>query len=161
MDVSPMLVRICGALAVLKLFTLMFQSLVFLRTDLHAVLATALGTRNLRQVNRLRLVQGFRIASAADRAQLRAAHPRDLAVSRWYTLFYVLGVLWAVWFFKTWFYPSTFVVITWMGATLRNAPLGSEYWWQTAVIAALLSTNIVWPLAVFTREHRERARGAR
>jgi putative peptide zinc metalloprotease protein len=151
-DLPPAVVRTLAALVTLKVFEIMFQFLVFLRTDLYAVMITALGARNLDRVTRLRLKLAFRIARPAERAELEAAHPRDLAVSRWYSLCYVLGLLWAVWFFKAWFYPATFVVFTWMASTLEKAPLGSGYWWQAAVVAALVSIDVIWPVAVYLRQ---------
>ncbi|MGW4210278.1 hypothetical protein ACWEIJ_19980 [Lentzea sp. NPDC004789] len=155
-DVPGVMLRILGALAAIKLFDLMFQCLVFLRTDLYAVMITVLGLRNLAAVNRLYLKKLFRIAKPADIAQLDSAHSRDLAASRWYSACYLIGLLWAAWFFKAWFYPSSFVIITWMSKTLRNAPPGSDYWWQAAAVAAMVSMNIIWPLAVLFRERAAR-----
>jgi hypothetical protein len=155
-DLSPTAVRILGAFVTLKVFELTFQFLVFLRTDLYAVMITALGARNLDRVTRLRLKAVFGLARPRERAELADAHPRDLAASRWYAVFYVLGLLWAVWFFKAWFYPSTFVVATWMGSTLGHAPAGSGDWWQAVLVMALVSTNVIWPLAVYVRQRRGR-----
>ncbi|MDX6681725.1 MAG: putative peptide zinc metalloprotease protein [Solirubrobacteraceae bacterium] len=159
-DLPPTVVRILAALVTLKVFEIMFQFLVFLRTDLYAVMITALGARNLDRVTRLRLKVAFRVARPADRAELEAAHPRDLAASRWYAVCYGLGVLWAVWFFKAWFYPATFVVFTWMASTLGKAPLGSGYWWQAAIVAALVSIDVIWPVAVYLRQRAARRVGA-
>jgi putative peptide zinc metalloprotease protein len=158
-DLPPALVRILGAFVTLKVFEIMFQCLVFLRTDLYAVMITALGLRNLDRVTRLRLKAFFHIARPDDLAELEAAHPRDVAATRWYSFCYLIGLLWAVWFFKTWFYPWTFVVVTWMTSTLGNAPIGSGYWWQAVVVATLVSANVVWPLAVFVRQRMARRRG--
>jgi hypothetical protein len=156
LDVPPAMLRVCGALVAMKIFELMFQCLVFMRTDMYAVMITALGLRNLAKVGRLRVKRAFRIATAAERAWLAGAHPRDLAASRWYAACYLVGLVWAVWFFKTWFYPSSFVVITWMGRTLSHAPPSDGYWWQAMAVALIVSTNIFWPLAVLLREQRAR-----
>jgi hypothetical protein len=158
-DLPPAVVRTLAALVTLKVFEIMFQFLVFLRTDLYAVMITALGARNLDRVTRLRLKLAFHITRPAERAELEAAHPRDLAASRWYAVCYVLGLLWAVWFFKAWFYPATFVVFTWMASTLEKAPLGSGYWWQAAVVAALVSIDVIWPVAVYLRQRAARRLG--
>jgi hypothetical protein len=159
-DLPPELVRILGAFITLKVFEIMFQFLVFLRTDLYAVMITALRLRNLDRVTRLRLKAAFRVARPAEHAELAAAHPRDVAASRWYAVCYLLGLVWAIWFFQSWFYPSTVVVFSWMASTLLHAPLGSGYWWQAVLVATLASSNVVWPLAVFVRQRaarRERA----
>ncbi|HEV7808423.1 MAG TPA: hypothetical protein VGO80_21635 [Solirubrobacteraceae bacterium] len=152
LDLPPLLVRVLGAFVALKVFDMMFQCLVFLRTDLYAVMITALGLRNLDRVTRLRLKAAFRLARPAERAELAAAHPRDVAASRLYALCYLFGLLWAAWFFKTWFYPSTVVVLSWMGSTLGHAPVGSGDWCQAALVATLVSCNVFWPLAVFVRQ---------
>jgi len=159
LDLPPELVRILGAFVTLKAFEVMFQFLVFLRTDLYAVMITALGLRNLDRVTRLRLKAMLHLAKPAERTELAEAHPRDIAASRWYSLCYLTGLLWAVWFFKEWFYPSTFVILTWMASTLRNAPLGSGYWWQAVVVAMLVGSSLVWPLAVFIRQRAARRGG--
>jgi putative peptide zinc metalloprotease protein len=155
-DLPPDLIRVLGAFVALKLFELMFQCLVFLRTDLYAVMITALGVRNLDRVTRLQLKAAFRLARPAERAELQDAHPRDLAVSRWYALWYLMGLVWAVWFFQTWFYPSTVVVLSWMASTIEHAPIGSGDWWQAVVVAAVAGSNVVWPLAVFLRQRATR-----
>lgn len=160
-DLSPTAVRLLGALVTLKVFELTFQFLVFLRTDIYAVMITALGLRNLDRVTRLRLKTVFRIARPAERAEFEAAHPRDLAASRWYSVCYLLGLAWLVWFFKAWFYPATFVALSWMTNTLDRAPLGSGYWWQAALVAFLLSVDIVWPVGVYLRQRTARRRMAR
>ncbi|MEV0613763.1 hypothetical protein AB0I81_10610 [Nonomuraea sp. NPDC050404] len=152
LDVPPWVLRVMGVLVAMKVFDLMFQGLVFLRTDLYAVMITALGGRNLAKVSRLRLKRFLRLAKAAERAELAAAHPRDLEISRWYTVVYLAGLIWAVWFFKTWFYPSSYVVMSWMGETLVRASPTGAHWWQAAVVGTLVSTNIAWPIAVFARE---------
>jgi hypothetical protein len=159
LDLPPALIRILGVLVTLNVFSIMFQCLVFLRTDLYAVMITALGLRNLDRVTRLRLKAVLHIARPAELTELAAAHPRDVAASRWYVLCYLLGLLWAVWFFKEWFYPWTFVVVTWMASTLSNAPVGSSYWWQAVVVATLAGSNVVWPLAVLVRQHVARRAG--
>jgi putative peptide zinc metalloprotease protein len=156
LDVPPAALRVCGALIAMKIFELMFQCLVFMRTDMYAVMITALGLRNLSKVSRLRMKRAFRIATPAERAWLAGAHPRDLAASRWYAACYLAGLIWAVWFFKTWFWPSSFVIITWMGRTLSHTRPSDGYWWQAAAVALIVSTNIFWPLAVLLREQRAR-----
>lgn len=159
-DLPPDMVRVLGAFVTLKVFEIMFQFLVFLRTDLYAVMVTALGLRNLDRVTRLRLKTAFRIARPGERQELEAAHPRDIAASRWYSVCYVLGLLWAVWFFEAWFWPSTVVVSTWMASTLGNAPVGSGYWWQAVLVTLLVSSNVIWPLAVYLRQRAARREGA-
>jgi hypothetical protein len=156
LDIPPLVLRVCGALIAIKIFELMFQCLVFMRTDMYAVMITALGLRNLAKVSRLRVKRALRIATPAERAWLAGAHPRDLAASRWYMACYLAGLVWAVWFFKTWFYPSSFVIITWMGRTLSHTRPTDGYWWQAAAVALIVSTNIFWPLAVLLREQRAR-----
>lgn len=158
-NADPLLLRICGALVLLKLIGLSFQCLVFLRTDLYAVMITRLGTRNLTRTTRLLIKKTIGIASAADHTELAAAHPRDLAVSRWYSLCYLAGMIWAAWYVKFWLYPVITIVLTWVVSTLEHAPPSSPDWCQAVAISLTLSVNYAWVIVVYIRERIARQRG--
>ena len=76
------------------------------------------------------LVSGTREQAEHEKVELAEAHPRDLAISSWYSVLSVIGVIWLVWFFKAYFWPATVMVGAWMvGAlfmpALRSSPGGS------------------------------------
>src|SRR6185312_13435434 len=76
--------RLLGAVALVQLTAVASQFFIFARTDLYAVLVMATGCINLWRVNRLRLFGRLQSLSDAERSEICNAHPRDLAVARWY-----------------------------------------------------------------------------
>jgi hypothetical protein len=152
LDVPPLLVRFLGAIVLLELLALGFQLMIFLRTDLYAVLITILGCRNLWRVNLLTLKRRVWPLSSAERSELDQAHARDRAVARWFALLYLGGLAWMGWVFVSLVYPTTVLMIGWMFHTLCGAPVGSSGFWQAVVLGALAAFRLLAPLAVFVRE---------
>jgi len=152
LDVPPLLVRFLGAVVLLELLALGFQLLIFLRTDLYAVLITILGCRNLWRVNLLTLKRRVWPLSPPEKAELDQAHARDRAVARWFALLYLGGLAWMAWVFVNLVYPTTVLMIGWMFHTLSGAPVGSSGFWQAVVLGALAALRLLAPLAVFVRE---------
>ena len=90
----PLLARLLAALAFLKVAGMLWQCLVFMRTDLYdGVLVTATGCRNLWQVKSLLLRQAFGRLSPAQAAEVAEADPRDLRVGRWFRWVYLAGLV--------------------------------------------------------------------
>jgi hypothetical protein len=152
-DVPPLLVRFLGTLVLLNLVGIAFQAFMFVRTDLYAVLITALGCRNLYRVNLLTLKRPFGLSSA-ERAELEAAHPRDLRVARWFAVFYALGLALAGWYFVRIFFPGTVIFAGWMFHSLTGAPPESSAFWQALVVGSISALQVLVPLVVFVRERR-------
>jgi putative peptide zinc metalloprotease protein len=150
--IPPLVVRIAGFLVLVEAIALAFQFLIFLRTDLYAVLTTALGCRNLWRVNLLTIKSHMLRLREAERAELADAHARDLAVARWFGLVYVVGLVFAGWVFVTLFWPGTAVVLAWMIHVLRSVQLGGKDFWEGVVIASIALLQIVWPLALVVAE---------
>src|SRR5262249_60351947 len=73
----PMLDRLLAAIVLAQLVAIIYQCLVFLRTDLYFVLLTALGCRDLHRVTRLYLRSRLVGLTADQAAALAGAHPRD------------------------------------------------------------------------------------
>jgi hypothetical protein len=157
LDLPPTLFRYLGLLVLLNVLGIGFQALVFLRTDLYAVLITALGCRNLYRVNFLYLKGKLWSLAPPEAAELADAHERDVRVARWFALLYVIGVAWAAWYFVRIFVPSTVVFAGWLFHGLGGIPLASSAFWQVAAIASLFGLQAVWPLVVFLRERRNGA----
>jgi putative peptide zinc metalloprotease protein len=159
--ISPpaLLLRLAAALALRQVLILGFQCLVFLRTDLYAVLITALGCRNLFRVSILLLKRIVGRLNDADRAELANARPRDVAVARWFAVTYVVGGGFLWWFFVKFFIPGTVMVALWMFLSLGRASLGSSAFWQALVVGLFATFQAVVPLAIFLVE-RLRARAS-
>lgn len=82
-----------AVLAYLAALDLVWQSAFFLRTDLYYVFATALRLGNLLQdTQRWLLNRAARVIGRPAPYDLSAVPPRELAIIRWYALFYLVGV---------------------------------------------------------------------
>jgi hypothetical protein len=158
-DLPPLFVRYLGAVVLLEVFGLGFQCLVFMRTDMYAVLITAFGCRNLYRVNLLLLKSKLFRLRPDEAAEFADAHPRDRQVARWFAVVYLAGLAWAGWWFVTFFLPGTVMMAGWMFHALLGAPVGSSGFWQAFVIFGILSLEIGWPLVVFARERLQLRRG--
>ena len=133
-----------AALTFIQLGGLIPQFLLFLRTDLYAVLATATGSFDLWRVTGLLLRRHLRLASPAQQAELGSAHPRDLAVARWFVWLYAGGLGLAGWFFAVYFLPATVRLVSWIVHTLgAAAPTTVAFWEASAFSAVLLSTRLL------------------
>ncbi len=144
----------------MQVFGLGWQALVFLRTDLYAVLITALGCFNLSRVTTLWLKGKVRRLPRAEAAGAGTAHPRDAQVVRWFawlSLVEVLGLLYA---FVAYFLPGTVVVAGWMFGSLRGAPPGSAAFWEALTIGSVAAAQGLLPLTIFVWQRRQERRGA-
>lgn len=94
--------RLAAALAFAETAAMAWQCLLFLRTDLYAVLATAIGCHNLWRVKTLSLRRALKILTPAQAVELSTAGRRDLAVARWFRWLWLAGFLaaaaWFAWF---------------------------------------------------------------
>jgi putative peptide zinc metalloprotease protein len=147
-ELPPLLVRFLGAVVLLQVLALGFQLLVFLRTDIYAVLITALGCRNLWRVTNLSLKRRLFRLAPAEVQELASSSARDAQVARWFGLLYLGGLVLAAWFFVTYFYPSTVVLSSWMFHSLSGAPIGSSGFWQALTIGLVAALQALAPLAV-------------
>jgi putative peptide zinc metalloprotease protein len=147
-----------AALVYLKVAAFCFQLLVFLRTDLYAVLVTAAGCRNLWQVKSLLLRGAFGRLTPDQRRILAAADPRDLRTGRWFRWLYLAGLLALAGYFSAFVLPVLWGVARWTAAGLTAGPGQATFWWTTTV------TVIIWypvaaaaAIAARTRHHRHGA----
>ncbi|HKE98571.1 MAG TPA: hypothetical protein VKG45_06555 [Actinomycetes bacterium] len=155
-----LLVRLAALVALTRLFVLTFQTMVFLRTDLYAVLVTALGNYNLHRVSRLNVRRWTFGLTPEEKAELADAHPRDRLVAPWFGLLILAGILLATWFFVRVFVPSTFVMGGWMLATTTSAPAHTGAFWQGLMIGVLVLFRGFAPLLVMAWQRlRQAVRG--
>jgi len=156
LDVPPLLYRLLGAVVLLQVLGLGWQVLVFLRTDLYAVLITALGCYDLSRINFLLLKRWVARLSPREETELANAHHRDLQVARWFRLLYLAGVGWASYIFVTFFIPSTVMLAGWMFGSLGGAPLGSVVFWEALVIGLVAGAQGLLPLLILLWQRRKR-----
>jgi hypothetical protein len=150
--------RFLAALVLLEVTEMTMQFLVFMRTDLYAVLVVALGCRNLWRTNRLVVKRRLMRLSTEETAELAEAHQRDLRVARWYRWLYLAGLAWAGWYFVKFFLPATTTLLGWIADSLRADP-GTAAFWQALLfgLLALLPTALTVGVVTWERLSRRRA----
>lgn len=117
-----------AALVFVKVAGILWQCLVFLRTDLYGVLVTATGCRNLWEVKSLLLRQAFGRLSAEQAAELAAADPRDVRVGRWFRWVYLAGFVAALAYFAGFYLPVMVRMLAWSAAGLQADPAEPRFW---------------------------------
>lgn len=148
----PALDGLLAALVLLQAAGIVAQFFVFLRTDVYAVLAIATGCFDLWRVTRSTVRRRLGLARPRHRAELDAAHPRDLAVARWFSWAYAAGMLLALWFFVVYFLPAVVHLVGWTGRSVLSADPYSGAFWEAAGFAVLLLSPYLLTLWVAGRD---------
>jgi putative peptide zinc metalloprotease protein len=152
--------RLLGALVLAIVFNLVFQCAVFLRTDLYAMLACAMGCENLYRVSWLTLKKRLLPLSAAQADELRAASARDRSVASWFSLLYLAGMLGVFAFMLYIVLPSAAGFFFWMIKNIASVSFGQSAFWESVAVAALTASGLLAPIPLAIRERRLRRRGA-
>jgi putative peptide zinc metalloprotease protein len=132
---------------------MLFQVLVFMRTDLYAVLALGFDCLNLTEVSRLMVRAWVRPLTDAQRAELDAADPNDLRVARWYRVLLAAGIVAGAGYFVAIFIPAAWRIITWIVLGLAHHPPETVAFWEALAAGAILLFPVTAPLVLFVREH--------
>jgi hypothetical protein len=160
-SLGPGTERAVAALAFVEFAAIVSQFWVFARTDCYALLTTATGCVNLFDVNRLMVRRALRQITPEQRAELAAAHARDVAVARWFRWVYVAGLAGATWFFVMYFLPATYRLGAWILGSVADAGPTSEHFWEALVFGVLVFSPRLLVLGVALRDaHRWRLRRA-
>jgi hypothetical protein len=120
--------RLAAAFVFVIVVQMLWQCMIFLRTDLYAVLVTVTGTRNLWEVKSLLLRRAAGRLGAAERQALASADPRDVAIGRWFRWVYLAGQLGVLWYFLAFFLPILSTAFRWTGHGLAAGPERGEFW---------------------------------
>ncbi len=158
-QLPPGLYRLLGAIVVFELFAVALQCAVFLRTDLYAVLATALGCQNLYRISWLTLKRRLLPLTGPERAELAEATDRDRAVAGWFSLLYFAGALGMLWFLVSYLLPFGIGTVAWLLPNLAAGGVDQSAFWESATVTALIAAQFLLPAALAVRERRQRARG--
>jgi hypothetical protein len=147
-----LLARFLAAITVLLVNGLVFQCLVFLRTDLYAVLAIAFDCVDLTRVTRLLLRSRIGRLDEQGRRELAAADPNDLRVARWYQWLFAGGLLVLAANAVVLLGPASWRALRWTGGQLtRQSPVSLGFW-ETLVLSVLLLFPMVAPWAMMLRD---------
>jgi putative peptide zinc metalloprotease protein len=137
---------------------MLFQILVFLRTDLYAVLALGYDCLNLTSVARLMVRAWIRPLTDAQKAELAAADPNDLKVARWYRILLAAGIVAGAAYLVTVAIPAVWRLISWIADQLTRKSPTTFSFWESLAAGALLLVLYVIPLVLAVREHAPRWR---
>lgn len=121
------------------IFRITWQCLIFLRTDLYAVLVTATGCRNLWRVKTLLLRRAFGRLTAAEAGELSAADLADIRVGRWFRWLWLAGFLAVTGWFLVFIVPVLVTVLRWAGDGLALGPGSWVFWYRIGCTALLLT----------------------
>ncbi|MFI6386042.1 hypothetical protein ACIBHY_43170 [Nonomuraea sp. NPDC050547] len=121
-----------------KLTGLLWQCMIFMRTDLYAVLVNWLGCRNLWEVKSLMLRQAFGRLTPAQAAELAAAAPADLRAARWFRWVWLAGFAGVLAWFWFLLLPVVVTVLEWTAEGLVLGPLTATFWYRLGCATLLL-----------------------
>ncbi|MGP3969074.1 hypothetical protein [Streptomyces sp. 6N223] len=161
-DDGGVLGSLLAAWAFIKVVQMLWQSMVFLRTDLYAVLVNALGCRNLWRVKSLMLRRAFGRLTPEQAEELAEASEADLRAGRWFRWLWVGGFLGVAAWFGLLLVPIFAEVLGWAADGVAEGPLDASFWYRL-VCAGLLIGPESLALALAAREYAQRyaARRAR
>ncbi len=148
-------VRPIRALVFVLVASTLWQCMVFLRTDLYAVLVTATGCRDLWRVKSLLLRRAFGRLDEGQRAELERADPRDIRIGTWFRWVWLAGCLAAVGYF-TLFYLPLLVYVARRAGDGVTAEVGSARFWWGMLTAVMVYTPVVATLVMAVRAARRR-----
>ncbi|MGA4996088.1 hypothetical protein [Nonomuraea bangladeshensis] len=137
-----------------KLAGLLWQCMVFLRTDLYAVLVNALGCRDLWRVKTLLLRRAFGRLTPGQAAELVAAGPTDIRAGRWFRWVWLAGFAGVLAWFVFFVLPVVAATLAWTADRLVLGPFEPRFWYALLCAALLLGP---YALALFLAV-RERVR---
>lgn len=145
--------KAAAALIAVEVSGILFQCLVFLRTDLYAVLVMLFGCLDLWRVNSLELRRMLGRLSVEQAAELAGAHPRDLRVARWFRWLSVFGFAAAAAYFAAFVVPALWTLLGWIADSFADSAPSSGRFWQSVAFAILALLPLLLLIGVTIRDH--------
>jgi len=138
--VAPGLAGFLGAVA----FTLVVGigqqwALVFLRSDVYALLANVLGCHNLYRATWLAAKSRLWRLTDEDREELASISEHDRRVGRWFGLVYVVGCLMVGAFLIWWVFPFLAGMVRWLVPVVSAGDVGSAEFWTALTFSHIPS----------------------
>jgi hypothetical protein len=154
----PLASRVLAALALWQVTGISAQFVVFLRTDLYAVLVTGLGCLSLTRTSKLRMARRYRRLSRAEEQELAAAGPQDMAAARWYGWIQVGGAAIAAFYFIAFFTPAVVSMVHWVITGLAKTPPTTPAFWDFLVSGLIALAPVTIPPIIYLHERRAHSR---
>lgn len=141
----------------LKLAGFLWQCMVFLRTDLYAVLVNLLGCHNLWRAKSLMLRQAFGRLTIDQATELSQASAADRRAAHWFRWVWLGGFAGVLSWFAVFVLPVIVVALDWAAASMATGPLDGRFWYGLLCATLLLGPYLL--VAVFAvKEHTQRIR---
>ncbi|EAQ00709.1 hypothetical protein JNB_11059 [Janibacter sp. HTCC2649] len=134
-------------------------ALVFLRSDVYALLANVLGCHNLYRATWLAAKARLWRLTAEDREELASISEHDRRVGRWFGLVYVVGCLMVGAFLIWWVFPFLEGMARWLVPVVSAGDVGSTEFWTALALLAYSATVWIAPPLLALRERRLRRQG--
>lgn len=151
-QVPSALSNLIAAVIFWKIISLSMQCVVFLRTDIYAVLVVGLGCQNLTRVSRLRMTRLRRPLTEAEEQELGGASQRDLSVARWYGWIQLAGLALMIFYFFGYLVPITLTIIRWIAAGLTGSSPATFAFWDALISGCVVLIPIALPTVMYLRE---------
>jgi hypothetical protein len=151
--------RFLAVVVAVQVVAIILQCMICLRTDLYLIVSTALGCQDLLRVTRLYLKGQLWRLSKTQSDLLDAAHPRDRRAAPWFAIAYLAGLGLLTWIFLNLWLPGTAVTGGWIVLGLWHASFTQRTFWEGLMIAVILLSQALLPLALYVKE-RLRAIGS-
>jgi hypothetical protein len=153
--------RLLDALVLGQLLRIALQWFTaFARSDGYAVLANALRCHNLYRTTWLTAKRRLWRLSPAEQAEYVDAGERDLKVARWFSLFYLLGLLGMAWVLLNVALPAAIAMVSWVLPNVASLAVGTVAFWESVAVLAYLAAQYGLPPLLAWRERRLRIAGA-
>lgn len=151
---------ICLALAFTTLIRFALEFLLFMRTDIYYLIATATGCVDLDGTTRGLLRNAFwrRAGRHGKIVDAAAWHPNDLRAARWYAPVFLAGYGLALVLFAVLFVPISWRFFSTAVGSAAGGDLRDSHFWDAA---GLLVLNLAEPVLALAFKLRDRAQARR
>jgi len=130
--------------------------MIFLRTDLYAVLVNLLGCHNLWRVKTLMLKRVSRRLTTQETEELSRASDADRRAGRWFRWVWLAGFVGVFAWFAVFVLPVIAMVLGWAAARAAAGPLSIQFWYGLVCTTLLLGPYLL-VAALTVKEYAQRA----
>lgn len=152
--------RLAAAVAFLKVVGIAQQwVMVFLRSDVYALLANLLGCHNLYRATWLTTRRRTLGLTEPERTELDRISPHDRSVASWFGWVHLAGLLGVAVMVAVWVLPYLVGMVRWLAPVIGGADLGTAEFWTAVALLGLTAFTWLTPAVVAVRERRMRLEG--
>jgi hypothetical protein len=155
--------RLAAALALALTYGVVWQfAAIFMRSDMHAVLANALRCNDLYRATWLTTKNRLWRLTQPEAEKLRFTGDHDRRVARWFGIAYLAGMIIVGWTVLTYGVPFAIGMLLWTKGSLTSPNLISVTFWESVGVTLVVVGQLAAPPLLALRERRQRrTRGLR